>query len=197
MYRLGGFYFDLDVFFATGLEELLSYGCVFPFEQLTLNRCLRRDYGMDWEPGNYGFGATPGHPFLDAVIRNCVKARQDPAWVGPMMHGIPRLFRADFHVLNTTGPGLLARTFAENPQLARDVTVLFPEDVCDERTWHQFGNIGVHAMEGSWRDRSFPRQRLRNLWEAWASRRALTHSRRRDKAGMRGISRPAIANMPA
>ena len=29
----------------------------FPFEQLTLNRCLRRDYGMDWEPGNYGFGA--------------------------------------------------------------------------------------------------------------------------------------------
>ena len=67
------------------------------------------------------------------------------------MQGIPRLFRSEFQVLNTTGPGLVSRTLAENPELAKDITVLFPDDVCDERTWHQFGDFGVHAMEGSWR----------------------------------------------
>ncbi len=35
-YRLGGFYFDLDMFMAAGLEELLPRSCVFPFEQLTM-----------------------------------------------------------------------------------------------------------------------------------------------------------------
>jgi hypothetical protein len=195
VYRLGGFYFDLDVFLATGLEELLPLGCVFPFEQLTLNRCLRRDYGIDWELGNYGFGASPGHPFLGAVIQNCVKAQQDPSWVRPMMQGIPRLFRSDFHVLNTTGPGLLSRTFGENPQLACNVTVLFPEDVCDDRTWHQFGNFGVHAMEGSWRESSFLRRRLRNFWEAWASRRRVAESRCRDKFRAPGSTVPATARV--
>src|SRR5205814_2236379 len=35
--RLGGFYFDLDVFLSTELTELLPHRCVFPFEELTLN----------------------------------------------------------------------------------------------------------------------------------------------------------------
>ena len=38
VFRLGGFYFDTDVFFAAGLRELLEHRCVFPFEELTLNR---------------------------------------------------------------------------------------------------------------------------------------------------------------
>ncbi|MGA2871729.1 MAG: glycosyltransferase, partial [Verrucomicrobiota bacterium] len=33
VFRLGGFYFDLDVFLARGLEELRSHSCVFPFEE--------------------------------------------------------------------------------------------------------------------------------------------------------------------
>jgi inositol phosphorylceramide mannosyltransferase catalytic subunit len=182
VFRLGGFYFDLDVFLASGLEALLDRRCVFPFEELTVNRCLRRRFAMDWEIGNYAFGAAPGHPFLDAVIGNCVKARRNPDWVRPMMQGIPRLFRSEFHVLNTTGPGLLSRTFAENPELAKDVTILFPNDVCDVRTWHQFGDFGVHVMEGSWRNRgSYLRRRLGNLWEAWASRQGLEESRRLGK----------------
>jgi len=193
VYRLGGFYFDLDVFFAVGLEELLSLGCVFPFEQLTLNRYLRRDYGMDWEPGNYGFGAAAEHPFLGAVIENCLRARRDPAWVRLMLQGIPRLFRSEFNVLNTTGPGLLARTFAENPQLARSVTVLFPEDVCDTHSWHKFGNLGVHMMDGSWRNDSFLRRRLRNLWETRASRRVLAEVRGRGTAVARIGADPVTA----
>ena len=168
---------DTDVFFAVGLRELLTHSCVFPFEELTLSRRLRRQYQMDWEIGNYGFGAIARHPFLNAIIQNCIRAQQDPRWVKPMMQGIPRLFQAEFHVLNTTGPGLVSRTLAENPDLAEDVTILFPEDVCDESTWHHFGNLGVHTQEGSWRSKNgYLRRRLANLWEVWARRRLLRES---------------------
>jgi inositol phosphorylceramide mannosyltransferase catalytic subunit len=177
VYRLGGFYFDTDVFFAADLQELPSEACVFPFEELTLSRYLR-NRGIDWEIGNYAFGAVAGHPFLEAVIENCIRAQDEPEWVEPMMQGIPRPFRSEFYVLNTTGPGLLTRTLAENPNLARDMTILFPDDVCDERTWHQFGDFGVHLQEGSWRSKgSYVRRRLANLWESGARHRLHRESR--------------------
>jgi inositol phosphorylceramide mannosyltransferase catalytic subunit len=183
VFRLGGFYFDTDVFFATGLNQLLTHRCVFPFEELTLSRYLRRQYKMDWEIGNYGFGAVAGHPFLEAVIQTCIRGQQDPRWVKPMMQGIPRLFRSEFHVLNTTGPGLVSRTLAENPELAKQVTILFPDDVCNETTWHHFGDLGVHIQEGSWRSKgSYIRRRLANLWEVWARRRLLRESLARGKS---------------
>ena len=72
VYRFGGFYFDLDVFLAAGLANLQESGCVFPFEELTLNQYLRNQHQMDWEIGNYAFGAAAGHAFLEAVIENCV-----------------------------------------------------------------------------------------------------------------------------
>src|SRR3974390_3362575 len=61
VYRLGGFYFDTDVFLASNLEDLLGYSCVFPFEELSLHSFLHKQYGMDWEIGNYAFGAAAGH----------------------------------------------------------------------------------------------------------------------------------------
>lgn len=182
VFRLGGFYFDTDVFFAAGLSELLSHSCVFPFEELTLSQYLRREHQMDWEIGNYAFGAAEGHPFLDAVIKNCVRARRDAEWVKPMMSGIPSLFHSEFHVLNTTGPGLLTRTLAENSTAAQQVSVLFPKDVCDEHTWHQFGHFAIHVMEGSWRTKgNYFRRRVANLWEARARRRGLAESRKAGK----------------
>jgi hypothetical protein len=180
VYRYGGFYFDLDVLLASELSSLLRLSCVFPFEELTLNHFLRGQYEMDWELGNYAFAAAPEHPFLHAVIQNCARAQRDPEWVTPMMRGLPRLFRTEFYVLNTTGPGLLSRTLAENPHLSDDITVLFPKDVCDSGTWHQFGDFGVHLMQGSWRvGGPYLRRRLGNVWEVWARRRALDKSRRR------------------
>src|SRR5690242_3234613 len=53
IYRLGGFYFDMDVFLASNLSGLVGCGCVFPFEALTINTFLRDEYNMDWEIGNY------------------------------------------------------------------------------------------------------------------------------------------------
>jgi inositol phosphorylceramide mannosyltransferase catalytic subunit len=179
VYRLGGFYFDLDVFLARGISDLTRVSCVFPFEEVTLNAHLRFQLGMDWEIGNYAFGAAAGHPFIGAIIDNCVRAQQDAAWVKPMMNCIPAVFRSDFEVLNTTGPGLISRTLAENPALARTVSVLFPADVCDESTWHNFGDYGVHLMAASWRERdSFFKRRIALWWENRARRRLLAESRK-------------------
>ena len=177
VYRFGGFYLDLDLLLGTSLSSVAAHECVFPFEDLNISKFLRRHYGMDWTIGNYAFGARPGHPFLRAVIHNCVRAQEDPAWVQPALRGIPRMVWDDFFVLSTTGPLLLSRTLAENPALAENVTILFPEDVRCPKTWHRFGQIGVHLMEGSWRKRdTFGRRRLRLMWEWWMCRKFMRES---------------------
>ena len=190
VYRLGGFYFDLDVLLASELSTLLPTGCVFPFEGLTFSGLLR-SYGMDWELGNYAFGAAAGHPFLKAAIDNCVRAHEDPDWVRPMMSGVPPLSKAEHFVLYTTGPGLLSRTYAENRAAAEKVTVLFPDDVCDIQTWNHFGDFGIHLMEGSWRlPTSYLRRRLAQTWETMAMRRRIGQSRRLGK------TRDLLASLP-
>jgi hypothetical protein len=182
VYRYGGFYLDLDIMLASGLSSLLDCGCVFPFEGLTLSTFLRSHHEMDWEIGNYAFGAAPGHPFLEAVIENCVRAQKEPSWVKPMMRGLPFLFRDEYLVLNTTGPGLLSRTLAENAELAQTVKVLFPDDVCDVRNSNRFGDLGVHLMDGSWRTSgSRTHRRLAQRWENWKMRGLLKQSLRLGK----------------
>ncbi len=177
VYRFGGFYFDMDVFLASNLSELLDYGCVFPFEALTINTCLREDHNMDWELGNYAFGASAGHPFLRAIIENCVRAQEDPDWVQVMARSVPKIFREDYTVLYTTGPLLVSRTLAMFPDVGKHVRVLFPDDVCDERYWNQFGQFGIHLMEGGWRKRKgFLRRRLQGYWELLMMKKMLKKS---------------------
>jgi hypothetical protein len=179
IYREGGFYFDLDVLLRKPLLDLCASGAVFPFEELTLSRHLRAACGIDWEIGNYAFGASPGHPFLLAVVENCVRAQRDPQWVRPMLRCLPRLLRPEFEVLVTTGPGLVTRTWAELPPAERNVNILFPENVCDPAGWHQFGDYGVHLMDGSWRLKPKAwRQRLARHAEARLQRRMVAESRR-------------------
>jgi inositol phosphorylceramide mannosyltransferase catalytic subunit len=151
IYHFGGFYFDTDVFLASGLESLLEFGCVFPFEQLSIHSFLREQYGMDWEIGNYAFGAAAGHPFIEAIIKNVVRGQQDPEWPEAMLKPIPRMFRSKYFVLDTTGPGLVSRTLAEYSGARDQVKVLFPEDVRDPNAWYRFGNYGVHLQFGAWR----------------------------------------------
>jgi inositol phosphorylceramide mannosyltransferase catalytic subunit len=173
VYHFGGFYFDTDVFLASGLESLLEFGCVFPFEHLSVHRALSEQYGMDWEIGNYAFGAAAGHPFLEAVISNVVRAQQHPEWPEEMLKSVPRMFRPNYVVLNTTGPTLVSRTLAEYPGARDQVKVLFPEDVCDPKSWFCFGDFGVHLQVSSWRK---PERLLRRVlhrhWVA-ATRKAL------------------------
>lgn len=189
VYHYGGFYFDLDCLLASGLSSLLESGCVFPFEGLTLSHFLRTQHQMDWEIGNYAFGAAPRHPFLEAIIENCVRAQKNADWVKPMLRGFPPLFRAEYVVLNTTGPGLISRTLAENPDFAKTVTVLFPNDVCDLRNWNRFGDFGVHLMDGTWRTKTnFVYRRLAQYWELWKLQECLKKSRRLGKTRPHNLS---------
>lgn len=171
IYHFGGFYFDTDMFLASGLSDLLDFGCIFPFEALTLNRFLREERGMDWELGNYAFGAAAGHPFLRAIIENCLKAQKDIKWARVMLKSIPRIFHEDFYVLYTTGPLLVSRTLAEYPDAAKKIKVLFPENVYDFNYWNRFGEYGVHVMKGEWRKRNgIVRRRLYAVWMSWKQR---------------------------
>lgn len=177
VYRYGGFYLDLDVYLASALTPLLSNECVFSFEELTDSQFLWDRFQMDWQIANYAFGAEPGHPFVGAIIENCLRGKRDPGWVRPMIKWIPTPFVDEFYILNTTGPGLVTRTFAENPSLAERVKIIFPDDVREPGSWHQFGTFGVHAMVGSWRvPDGLLKLRLRRLWEGWRHRRTMTRS---------------------
>jgi hypothetical protein len=178
VYYFGGFYFDLDVLFASGLTDLLNWECVFSFEELTISMYLRQRYNIDWEIGNYAFGAAPGHPFIYAIIQNCIKAQENPKWPEEMAKAIPRLFRRDFYGYNSTGPGLVTRTLVENPDLGQKIKILFPDNVCDSAQWNRFGSFGVHLMEGTWRHKNILRRRLTNLWQSWTRKRLLTESLR-------------------
>jgi mannosyltransferase OCH1-like enzyme len=173
VYRLGGFYFDLDVMLASSLTPLLNSGCVFPFERLTWSSYLRDQCGMDWEIGNYAFGAAAGHPFLEAVISNCVRAQKDREWREAPTKSLPRLLRDELSVIYSTGPGLVSRTLAEYRN-DPEVTVLFPQDVCDKENWNLFGTYGIHLGVGSWRrQHTSIRQRLVNLLSKWNEDRAI------------------------
>ncbi len=175
--RFGGFYFDLDVLILNPLTELRSHACVFPFEELTLNRFLRARCGIDWEIGNYAFGAAASNPFIAAIVENCIRAQRDAAWARPLRHGIAAPFRARFEVLNTTGPGLVTRTLAEQSP-GCGVKILFPENIHDSRHWHRFGHFGVHLMEASWRDRgTFLGRKIGLLWETRLRRRLAAERR--------------------
>lgn len=176
VYRLGGFYLDLDVFLAHSLASLSEFRAVFPFEELTLSASLRQQYGMDWEMGNYAFGAASGHPFLKAIIDNCVDAQRNPERALFMIHNMPAFLRSEFEVFWTTGPGLVTRTMAENPNLHSSIAVLFPDDVCDERTWHRFGDYGVHLMQNTWMKGNGLRRKLTWRWAGWQLRKLMRQS---------------------
>lgn len=166
IYHLGGFYLDLDVYLARSLEPLLACDCVFPFEELTIYDLLRTRYGVDWELANYAFGAAAHHPFLGRIIENCVLGAKTGRRTDEMLRGIPRPFRSQFVAPATTGPGLVSRTLAEDSDLAKSVTILFPPDVREARDWHSFGEFGVHLMSGSWRARDgWVRSHVARLWE--------------------------------
>jgi len=179
VYQLGGFYFDMDIFLASNLSELLDFECVFPFEELTINRFLREAYGMDWEVGNYAFGAAAGHPFIHAIIKNCIRAQKDIEWTQEIMRSIPKLFRDEYLVLYTSGPGLVSRTLAEYSDAATQVNVLFPENVCDSKYWNLFGKFGVHAAQGNWRKKQgILKRRLNYAWELWERKKVLREAQK-------------------
>jgi mannosyltransferase OCH1-like enzyme len=155
IYHFGGFYFDLDMFLYKNLSDLLENSCVFPFERIGINKYTKEQYNMHWDVGNFAFGAAPGHPFIRAIIENCVRAQREPEWAEIMLKSIPWMFRKDAYVICTTGPGVVTRTYAENPHLQSTVKILMPENMYNPRNWTQFGSYGIdiscYVKQSAWR----------------------------------------------
>jgi inositol phosphorylceramide mannosyltransferase catalytic subunit len=183
VHHYGGFYFDLDVFLATSLDDLLDSRCVFPFEELTVYSYLKQKYEMDWEIGNYAFGAAAQHPFVYNIIENCVRAQREPDWANQMLESIPRMLRERYYVLCTTGPGLITRTLAEYKDTNNPVRVLFPDNVCDMKSWHRFGSHGVHIMEGSWLNKKGILHKIYSrAWDTWMLKKVIREGMRQGES---------------
>ena len=179
IYRFGGFYFDLDVLLSEPLTDLVGSGCVFPFERLTWARFFRTSLRIEWEIGNYAFGASPGHPFLAAVIANCLRAQTDRRWLDESLGSVPWLLRDDLHPIYATGPGLVTRTLAEYREVEHPVRILCTGDPGDRRHWNLFGSHGVHLRQSSWRkSRGYLVSRLQNLRARALEDRAIEQARR-------------------
>src|SRR5262249_34432596 len=128
-------------------------------------------------------------PFLEAALKNCVRAHEEPAWADKMMRGVPALSRSEYQILYTTGPGAISRILAEDPFFARTVTVLFPDDVCDLDSWNQFGSFGIHLMDGTWRPHiSRVRRRIAQRYEAWSLSKLIRNGRRLGKTRQVGFA---------
>jgi mannosyltransferase OCH1-like enzyme len=186
IYYYGGFYMDTDVMLVQGLDSLCAADCVFPFERLTWSDFLRDVHGMDWEIGNYAFGATAGHPFIRAVIENCMRAQKEPKWRDEATRTLPWPLRQELFVIYSTGPGLVSRTLAEYAGREPPVTVLWPENVWDKRNcWNRFGDYGIHLAGGTWRqEHGGWRRRLINLlgWQNEARAIRLAKARGRSRS---------------
>jgi len=193
IYHFGGFYFDIDVFLYKNLSDLLKYDCIFTFERIGINKYTKKKYNMHWDVGNFAFGAVPGHPFIKAIIENCVRAQKDPEWVNIMLKSIPWMFRKDAYVICTTGPGIVTRTYAENPDLRCLVKILMPEDIYDRKNWSQFGNCGIdlscYEKQSAWRKkkRNIFYRRIWNYWYSKTNNKSIKLAQRDKKALMPSI----------
>jgi len=157
----------MDILLTQKLDSLVAFGCVFPFERLTWSDYLRVKHKMEWEIGNYAFGATVGHPFVNAIIKNCIRAQTDHEWREEILRPFSSILRQELFVIYTTGPGLVTRTLAEYINTSKPVKILFPKNICDKNNWNQFGEYGVHLMHSSWRSQhGFLRKKLINFL-AW------------------------------
>jgi hypothetical protein len=93
------------------------------------------------------------------------------------------MFRNEYFVFNSTGPGLISRTLAEYHEGAEHIKVLFPENVFDKNGWNQFGDFGVHLMDGTWREKMGRiRRRLIRQWWRREDRKIMKRASRLGKS---------------
>jgi hypothetical protein len=160
VHKLGGFYFDLDIYPVKPVDELCNLECVFPFETQARPH-FSALYGAVEALGQYAFGGRSGHPFLLSCAENIKRAFLDPDYAClptkravasmPIFYGDIANLERVMRVLYSTGPLMVTRTFLESTDSTRDVTIL---SAYDERTSMKilfcFGPYGVHQMSQTW-----------------------------------------------
>lgn len=156
--ELGGFYLDTDVLLFHRPDDLCSASLVFPCEHhFTPEQHLRRHRAPAAHPeqlpqiGNYAFGSTAGHWFLEEVLTE----------IGFRSHDITsRTHPVD--VLWSTGPDCINSMRNQHAgRLDGELMTLtgMPSQAelasCDWQShsdphWYHFGHYGTHLMTGSW-----------------------------------------------
>lgn len=156
--ELGGFYLDMDVLLFRRLDELCAATVVFPFERgftpetfLRRHRCAHAHDEELAQIGNYGFGATAGHWFLEEVIAEIQSRASD---LTSRTHPVD--------VLWSTGPDCLnAVLHRHHERLRGELQILrgtpSPEELqscgwepCHQPDWYHFGPCGTHLMTSTW-----------------------------------------------
>ena len=169
--HFGGFYLDLDVLLLQPLDALTTAlapsardgggsapvaipVAIFPFERLVdprVHSTLVEHTGFGGLVGQYAFGATPGHPFLRAILRCIRRASREPGWAR-----VPARPDGDDDddktVHYTTGPALVTRAYIEGGFLD-SVRLLYSTMLgpSDPSGWGAFGPYGVHLHAGTWK----------------------------------------------
>lgn len=157
VWKLGGFYFDSDVWLTQKLDALRQSRAVFPWEWRMPPAEFAKRYPLHLrgrvEPpqvGNYAFGAEAGHPFLGAILEEIIRRTET--------------FEAeacnDLNVLHATGPDVVTTVYYRDRENWADVKILpgdpllggpqppvggdYPKD------WQRFGSYGTHLLAGGW-----------------------------------------------
>lgn len=157
VYRFGGVYADLDVESLRPFDKFFALGgALFGIERhVTRSTQARHGYAEPYQIGNCIFAATPGHPFLLAIIERvaALAAAHPQASLG--------------EVEDITGPRMLTRLFYEaRPQ---DVNVvaqiywlpwkLYPLIPPINRNMHT-----IHHCAGTWKQGEAFATNLRARW---------------------------------
>lgn len=159
IHELGGFYFDLDVYFHLPLDESVLAGpLVFPWEwRMSKSYYQRRHRRSPAHPdelrqiGNYAFGGMAGHWFFREVLEEMIRRTGY----------IDAQNVSDDDVLYSTGPDVLNATFRRcESRLSGEMILLEgepkPRPPChtDSKlagSSFQFGKYGNHLMTSVWR----------------------------------------------
>lgn len=167
IYKLGGFYMDMDVLCKSPLDPLADaidggeYQAVFPKEWWTSDESYRNifhgrgpvDEEDHWQVGQYAFAAVQGHPFVkDALEEATVR-------VAKLMRDKDAGEMRNVDILGATGPHMMTELYHVGRKegrygdvfhLAGDMAKPVHERSHGGPDWHKFGPYAEHMLSHTW-----------------------------------------------
>jgi len=169
IYKLGGFYMDMDMLGKSSLAPLVEsidneeFQAVFPKEwwmstgyytSIYPGRTPEDDEDH-WQVGQYAFGAVPEHPFIkDALEEAIVRSVNLMTTKGDDLESI-----RDVDILAATGPYLFTELYhggrkegryADVYHLGGDSNAPVLENRHGGQDWHKFGPYCEHMLSHTW-----------------------------------------------
>lgn len=143
VYHYGGFYMDLDMNAIQSFDDLLSYDCVFPVDEIINDYMCKNprykpfcDQDHRYLLGQYAFAASPKHPFLkllmDRIHQNILKY-------------IYNKNDTELYVYKSTGPDYVTQLYIDYED-KNNILILHN----NKRQY--FGDYARHNYFGSWKN---------------------------------------------